>query len=80
MTSNGQLLRMKPKDRARYVATLDPIVRMKLAHLATYGIQKARDDMTEWEDLLRDLTADHDDGKENDGEESPRATVRTPRT
>ena len=23
---------------------------------------------------------DHDDGKENDGEEAPRATVRTPRT
>ena len=23
---------------------------------------------------------DHDDGKENDGEEAPRATVRAPRT
>ncbi|HCS2945724.1 TPA: hypothetical protein OQU49_004324 [Shigella flexneri] len=57
---------MKTKDRTRYIATLDPIVRMKLAHLATYGIEKARNDLADWEYLLRDLTADHDDGKEND--------------
>lgn len=64
MTTNGQLRAMRPKDRARYIATLDPAARMKLAHLATFGIQKARDEMAEWEDLLRELTADHDDGKE----------------
>ena len=66
MTTNGQLRRMPSRQRKWYIATLDPAVRMKLAHLATFGIQKARDDMTEWEDLLRELTADHDDGKEED--------------
>lgn len=66
MTTNGQLRRMKPKDRKRYIPTLDPAVRMKLAHLATFGLQKARDDMADWEELLRDLTADHGDGKETD--------------
>lgn len=65
MTTNGQLRRMPAKQRKRYIATLDPGVRMKLAHLATFGMQGARSDMAEWEDLLRDLTADHDDGKEN---------------
>ena len=65
MTTNGQLRSMTPMQRKRHIPTLDPGVRMKLAHLATFGIQKARDDMAEWEDLLRELTADHDDGKEN---------------
>lgn len=66
MTTNGQLRHMPSRQRKRYIAKLDPGVRMKLAHLATFGIQKARDDMAEWEDLLRELTADHDDGKEDE--------------
>lgn len=66
MTSNGHLLRLSPRDRANAIARLHPDARMKLAHLALYGIQKARADMAEWEELALQLTTDHDDGKEND--------------
>ena len=64
MTTNGQLRRMNPEHRARHIATLSPAARMKLAHLATLGIAKALDDLDEWNGLLGELTADHDDGKE----------------
>lgn len=64
MTTNGQLLRMKPKHRARYIATLDPAVRMNLARLATFGVARALGDLDEWNGLLCDLLVDHDDGKE----------------
>lgn len=58
MTSVGQLRQMKPTDRARYIATLPAESRLRLAHLATLGAQKAAAQQEEYIAVARDLTAE----------------------
>ena len=44
------------------------------------ALQRAHDTEYDGTSYITPSLIDHDDGKENDGEEAPRATVRTPRT
>lgn len=53
-----------------------------LEELALIGCYTDHDHHTEYggETFVTPPPTENDDGKENDGEEAPRATVRTPRT
>jgi hypothetical protein len=60
MPSNGELLKTPQPYRGTVIARMKPASRMKLAHLASYGMRKALVQAREWEQLLLDLTFDYE--------------------
>lgn len=63
MTSVGRLLQMRERERGEYIRNyLTPSVRMKLAHLAAYGVKKHLDKAEEYRVVLSELTKEVGEG------------------
>lgn len=62
MTSVGRLLQLTDKARGEYIRNyLTPSARMRLAHLAAYGVKKHLDEAEKYRGLLTELTKEDAD-------------------